>query len=203
MQISNTAIIHKNVTLGKNCFIEDYVIIGSTPSGYKDGQLDTVIGDNAVIRSFTVIYAGTHIGKNFRTGNKANIRELNNIGDNVSIGTLSVVEHHVKIGNGVRIHTQVFVPEFCILEDDVWLGPNVVLTNAKYPRSPNVDQALRGVHIRKNAKIGGNATILPGVIIGENALVGAGAVVTKDAPDNTVLAGNPAKVINYLHKLPY
>ena len=202
MRLAKTAIVHKNVKIGKNCVIEDYVILGAMPSGYEDGQLDTVIGDNAVIRSHTVIYAGNYIGKNFQTGNKTNIRELNEIGDNVSIGTLSVVEHHVKIGNEVRIHTQVFIPEYCILEDNAWLGPNVVLTNAKYPRSPHVKQSLSGVHVKKNAKIGANATVLAGVIIAENALVGAGSVVTKGVPDNTVVAGNPAKIINYIDKLP-
>src|SRR3989337_548871 len=108
--ISETAIIHPNVILGKDCVVEDFVIIGTPPKGYKPGDLETIIGDNAIIRSHTVIYAGNSIGNNFQTGNKANIRELNEIGDNVSIGTLSVVEHHVKIGNGARIHTQVFIP---------------------------------------------------------------------------------------------
>ena len=80
-----------------------------------------------------MIYAGNVIGRNFQTGNKVNIRESNRIGDNVSVGTLSVIEHHVEIGNNVRIHTQVFIPEFSVLEDGCWIGPNVVFTNAKYP----------------------------------------------------------------------
>src|SRR3990172_517711 len=116
--ISKTAIIHPNVKLGKNCIIEDFVIIGTTPKGYNIGEIETVIGDNAVIRSHTVIYAGNQIGNNFQTGNKTNIRELNKIGNNVSIGTLSVVEHHVSIGDGVRIHSQVFIPEFSVLEEE-------------------------------------------------------------------------------------
>ena len=193
--ISKTAIIYPGVRLGKDCVIEDFVIIGSPPRGYNTGELETIIGDNAIIRSHTVIYAGNRIGNNFQTGNKANIRELNEIGDDVSIGTLSVIEHHVKIGHGVRVHTQVFIPEYCVLEDGCWIGPNVVLTNAKYPRSKNVKELLRGVYVKKNAKIGANVTVLPGVIIGENALVGAGSVVTKDVNKDTVAAGNPAKII--------
>ena len=83
-----------------------------------------------------MIYAGNVIGRNFQTGNKVNIRESNRIGDNVSVGTLSVIEHHVEIGDSVRIHTQAFIPEYSVLEEGCWIGPNVVLTNAKYPAVP-------------------------------------------------------------------
>ena len=193
--ISERAIIYPNVKLGKNCIIEDFVIIGAPPKDYKPGEIETIIGDNSVIRSHTVIYSGNIIGDNFQTGNKANIRELNEIGNNVSIGTLSVVEHHVKIGNSVRIHTQVFIPEFTILEDECWLGPNVVITNAKYPKSPNVKKELKGAYIKKQAIIGANSTLLPGITIGEHAFIGAGSVVIRDVPDKCVVAGNPAKII--------
>lgn len=195
--------IYDGVSLGKNSIIEDYCIIGVPPRGHKQGDPGTVVGLGAYIRSHTVIYAGNKIGDNFQTGNKVNIRELNDIGNNVSIGTLSVVEHHVEIGNNVRIHSQVFIPEYSILEDNAWLGPNVVLTNAKYPLSPGVKETLKGAVIKKGAKIGANATILPGVVIGENALVGAGAVVVNDVPDNAVVVGNPAKIIKYISELPY
>jgi acetyltransferase-like isoleucine patch superfamily enzyme len=143
------------------------------------------------------------IGRNFQTGNKVNIRELNQIGDNVSVGTLSVIEHHVRIADDVRIHTQVFVPEFSVLEEGCWLGPNVVLTNARYPQSPKVKEELVGPLIKRRAKIGANATLLPGVVIGENALVGAGAVVVHDVPDGAVVVGNPARVIGRIQDLPY
>lgn len=195
--------IFPNVTIGKNAVIEEYVIIGTPPRGRKPGELQTVIGDNAVIRSHTVIYAGNRIGDDFQTGHHVLVREENEIGNHVSIGTASVVEHHVKMGNNVRIHTQAFVPEMSILEDGAWIGPNAVITNAAYPLSPNVKNELKGAIIKKDAKIGANATLLPGITIGENALVGAGAVVTKDVPPNKVVAGNPARVINDVSMLPY
>lgn len=188
--ISKTAIIYSDVTLGEKIEIEDYCIIGQPFAGYRGEP--TIIGDGAVIRSHTVIYAGNVIGKNFQTGNKANIRELNQIGDDVSIGTLSVVEHHVRIEDRVRIHSQVFIPEYSILLQGAWIGPNVVLTNAKYPRSPDVKQNLRGPKIGQDAKIGANTTILPGVEIGAKALIGAGSVVTKDVPSEQICYGNPA-----------
>jgi acetyltransferase-like isoleucine patch superfamily enzyme len=191
--IAPTAIIHPGVKLGAGAVVEDFCIIGAPFRNYNGEP--TVIGDGALIRSHTVIYAGNVIGKNFQTGNKVNIRELNEIGDDVSVGTLSVIEHHVKVGNGARIHTQVFVPEFSTLEEGAWLGPNVVLTNAKFPQSPNVKNELKGPLVRKGAKIGANATILPGVELGGNCLVGAGSVVTKDVEPSAVVGGNPAKKI--------
>ena len=195
--------VYTGVHIGQNTIVEDYCIIGVAPRGKKEGEIDTSIGSGSHIRSHTVIYAGNQIGKNFQTGNKVNIRELNEIGDNVSIGILSVIEHHVRIGDNVRIHSQVFVPEFSVLEDASWIGPNVVLTNAKYPLSPGVKENLKGPTIRKGAKIGANSTILPGIVIGENALVGAGSVVTKDIPDGVVVVGNPAKKIKIVSELPY
>lgn len=193
--ISDKAIIYPNVTLGPGCTVEDYAIIGSPPAGSGKGEMQTIIGGNAIIRSHTVIYAGNRIGENFQTGNKANIRELNEIGDNVNIGTLSVVEHRTRIGNGVRIHTQVFIPEFTVLDSECWIGPNVVITNAKYPASPDAKKELKGVFVKKNAIIGANSTLLPGVVIGRFALIGAGSVVTKDVPDYHVVGGNPARFI--------
>jgi len=201
--ISKTAIVHPNVILGEDCVIEDFVIVGAPPKGYRAGELETIIGDNAIIRSHTVIYAGNRIGNNFQTGNKANIRELNEIGDDVSIGTLSVIEHHVKIGNGVRIHTQAFIPEYCILEEGCWIGPNVVLTNAKYPNSPGVKNELKGCHVKKHSVIGANSTLLPGVIIGSRAVIGAGSVVTKNVNENSVVIGNPAHFLKTTDQLPY
>lgn len=193
--ISKTAVICPNVKIGKNCTIEDFVIIGVPPAGYKTGELKTSIGDNAVIRSHTVIYAGNTIGDHFTSGNKANIRELNKIGDNVSVGSLTAIEHHVKIGKGVRIHTQAFIPEFSVLEDGCWVGPGVVLTNVFHPLCPKAKKCLKGPVIKKRAKIGANVTILPAVVIGEHALVGAGSVVVKDVASYQVVCGNPATMI--------
>ncbi len=191
--IAESAIIHPNVELGNNVIIEEYCVIGAPFSGY-DGE-KTVIGDEAVIRSGTVIYAGNTIGSQFQTGNKANIREFNKIGNNVSIGTLSVVEHHVKISDDVRIHSQVFIPEYTTLEKGCWLGPNVVLTNARFPKHPDAKRELKGACICSNAKIGANATLLPGINVAKNSLIGAGSVVTKDVPEDVIVAGNPARVL--------
>lgn len=201
--ISSKAVIHPNVKLGENVTIEDFCEIGVPPKGFTSGQRPTIIGDNSIIRSGSVVYAGNKIGKNFQTGHKANIRENNTIGDNVSIGTLSVVEHHVTIEDNVRLHTQVFVPEYTTLRKNCWLGPNVVITNASYPKSPHVKKELKGPLIEEDAIIGANSTILPGLTLGAHCLVGAGSVVTKDIAAKDVVAGNPARKIKSKDDLPY
>jgi len=193
-----TSLIYPNVHLDAGATIGEFCIIGEPPQGREPGELETHIGAEATIRSHTVIYAGNRIGAHFQTGHGVLVREANEIGDHVSIGSHSMVEHHVKIGSGVRLHSNVFVPEFTVLEDECWLGPNVVVTNARYPRSRHVKEQLQGATIKRRAKIGANATLLPGVTIGENALVGAGAVVVDDVPDNAVVVGNPARIIKHL-----
>jgi acetyltransferase-like isoleucine patch superfamily enzyme len=123
------------------------------------------------------------------------VRELNEIGDDVSIGTHSIIEHHVKLGDGVRIHSNVFIPEYSTIDAGAWVGPSAVFTNAAYPLGRDAKKMLKGPHLLPGAKIGANATLLPGVVIGRNALVGAGAVVVHDVPHGKVVAGNPARII--------
>ena len=192
--ISPTARIYPNVRLGENVEIGDFAIVGMPPRGKAEGELPTVIGDGSVIRSHTVIYAGNVMGKHFQTGHHVMIREENEIGDDVSVGTSSVVEHHVRIASRARIHSQAFIPEYSVLEEGSWVGPNVVLTNAPHPLCPKAKECLKGPTLKRGAKIGANATILPFLTIGENALVGAGSVVVEDVPDGAVVAGNPARV---------
>lgn len=201
MKTPDSSKLHPHVQLGANATLGEFVIVGEPARGKTPGEVETRIGDDAVIRSHTVIYAGNRIGSNFQTGHGVLVREDNEIGDDVSIGSHAIVEHHVRIGNHARLHSNVFVPEFSILEDGCWLGPNVVVTNARYPLSPDAKTNLKGAHIKRGAKIGANATLLPGVTIGVNALVGAGAVVTQDVPDGAVVVGNPARVIKRIEDI--
>jgi acetyltransferase-like isoleucine patch superfamily enzyme len=198
---SETCKVYPNVEIGLGAEIGDYVIIGKPPRGKKPGELKTVIGRNAVIRSHTVIYAGNVIGDSFQTGHGTMIRECNQIGHHVSIGSHTVVEHHVEVEDAVRIHSQAFIPEYSTLEQGCWIGPNVVLTNARYPLSPQAKQNLKGPTVRRRAKIGANSTLLPGVVVGEDALVGAGTVVVNDIPDGKVVVGNPARAIRDLAEI--
>ena len=194
-------IVHANTRIGPDATLEPYVLLGVPPRGARDGELPLTLGARAHIRSHTVIYAGNTIGDGFQTGHGVLIRESNTIGDDVSIGSHTVLEHHITLGNRVRVHSNAFIPEFSTLEDGAWIGPNVVLTNAAYPLGRGTKESLRGPIIRKAAKVGANATLLPGIVIGRDALVGAGAVVVEDVPDGAVVVGNPAMIINQVAAL--
>jgi len=203
-----TSVIYKPVDLGKKSIVEDYVVLGKPPRAYKAGQLKLVIGDFALLRTGTVIYAGNTVGNNFQTGDYARVREFNEIGDNVSIGGGSVVEGNCKIGDNVRIHSNCFIPEYTSIEKNAWIGPGVVMINVLHPpcpafkkKAPLKGKCCCGPCIKKNAVIGARAVIFPGVIIGEEALVGAGAIVTKDVPAKCVVTGFPAKVIKKIEDL--
>ena len=193
INIARTAIVDSRVEIGDGSVIEEYVVLGS---GATVGDAPSLhIGPEAHIRSHTVLYLGSRIGHRFQTGHGAMIREANTIGDDVSIGSHSIVEHHVEIGNRVRVHSNAFIPEYSVIEDGAWIGPSVTLTNARYPLGRDAKANLRGPIIRRGAKIGANATLLPGVVIGQDALVGAGSVVVRDVPDGAVVVGNPARVV--------
>ena len=153
------------------------------------------IGKNATIREPTIIYPGNQIGDNFTTGHFVSVRENNKIGNNVTLGSHTNLEHHITIEDNVRMHTACLIAEYSIIKHDCWFGPHVVFTNAKYPRSRNVHEELKAPIIEEFVKIGGNATILPGVTVGKHALIGAGALVAKDVPEFAIVIGNPGRVI--------
>lgn len=119
------------------------------------------------------------------------------IGSNCNICAHSLIEGDVIIGNNVTVKSGVFIWEGTRIEDDVFLGPNATLTNDLMPRSKEYPEIFSGITLKQGASIGANATILPGITIGIKAMVGAGAVVTKDVPDYAVVVGNPAKIIRY------
>jgi acetyltransferase-like isoleucine patch superfamily enzyme len=186
--------IYKNVKLGKNCKIGDFVVIGEPPRDKKDGELRTVIGDNAVIRSHTVIYAGNSIGNNFNTGHHVLIRENNEIGDDFSIGSFGEIAFNVKIGKNVKFHSGCHVYESTVIEDDVSLNPGVYVLNTRFPYRPGKKPDLEPVIIRKGAIITARAILMPGIIVGKYAFVGAGSLVNKDVPDYAIVYGRPAQV---------
>ncbi len=160
----------------------------------KKSVIETSILPDRLLRSGTILYKGSSIGKRLVTGHNAIIRENNIIGDDVLVGTNSYLGPGNIIGNNVRIHTNCFL-EGVTLENNVIISPHVVFTNDPYPPCKMCSEKVRGATVGKNSVIGSNATILPGIVIGENVLVGAGSVVTRNIPDGVVVVGNPASIL--------
>jgi acetyltransferase-like isoleucine patch superfamily enzyme len=151
------------------------------------------IGDHSKIRSGTVLYAGSKIGSRLETGHNVIIREQNDIGNDVKIWSNSVIDYGCKIRNNVKIHCGCYVAQQTIIEDNVFMAPGVTIANEKYPTGYYRSARIQAPVIKRGAKLGINATILPGVVIGRDAIVGAGSVVTRDVPAQATVYGNPAR----------
>ena len=202
--VHSSARIYGSTTLGENCTIMENVILGypqhdillhitAQGKAIEDAENPGChIGNDSFIRAGTTIFSNVRTGSRFRTGHNAMVRENTNIGDNVLVGTNVIIDGNVTIGNNVSIQGNVYIPTHVTIEDKVFIGPCAVLANDKYPVRGEY-QPL-GPIIRKGASIGANATLLPGVEIGEGAVVAAGALVSKDVPPWKLALGCPAKV---------
>jgi acetyltransferase-like isoleucine patch superfamily enzyme len=186
--------------LGVGSEIDPTAVLGEIPSRAIP-DLTLRIGAGAVVRSGTVVYAGSKIGDRLQTGHNVVIREESVLGDDVSVWTNSVIDYGCDIGSGVKIHTGVYVAQFTVIRDGVFLAPGVMIANDPHPGCPKSRECMRGPTIERNARIGVNVTILPFVTIGEGALVGSGSVVTRDIPARSVAYGNPARVVSTIEDL--
>lgn len=172
--------------LGSDCEVHPDATLGDD-AGDADGP---VVGDGATIRSGTVIYADVVVGDGFTTGHGAVVREGTVVGDDVVVGTHAVVDGHCRLGSRVSLQTGVYVPTNTRVGDRVFLGPHAVLTNDPYPVRRS--EPLEGPTLADHVTVGANATVLPGVTLGEGSFVAAGAVVTGDVPPETLAVGAPA-----------
>lgn len=199
--IESNCIIRSGVSIGECSNVGANCIIGEHwMDFYKEHEVQChplKIGKNALIRSGSIIYAGSEIGNNFQTGHQVTIREKAKIGDHVSVGTLSDIQGNCKIGNYVRLHSNVHVGQLSQIDDFVWIFPYVVLTNDPTPPSEN----FIGVHIKSFAIVATGAILLPGIQVEMDSLIAAGAIVTKSVKQYAVVGGNPAKEISDVRKI--
>jgi acetyltransferase-like isoleucine patch superfamily enzyme len=190
--------IHPGTVVGAGCVIEDGVVLGKVPklarssaaAGRSSGPL--VIGERVTLCAGCVVFAGASIGDEAIVGDQAYVRERATIGPGTVVGRGSAIDNDVTIGARVRIQTDVYVTGHSVVEDDVFIGPRAMTTNDD---TMNRGGSLEGATLRRACRVGGAAVLVPGVEVGEEAFVAAGAVVTADVPPRAVVMGVPARVV--------
>ena len=203
-KISEHAFIFDNVVLGNNVTIMPGAVIGRPPvsSGAttrknKKDYGDLIIGDDCVIGANAVIYSGTKIGKGSMVCDTACIREEVEIGDNTLIAMAVTINTNTNIGSNVKIMDNTHITGNAVIENNVFIGMLVTMANDNSMGRGNDDlKDMLGPTIREGAIIGQASCLLPGVIIGENSIVGANSVVTKDVEKDTLVMGVPAKKVS-------
>jgi acetyltransferase-like isoleucine patch superfamily enzyme len=195
-------VIYPGTVIGEGCHIADGAVVGKQPalsprSTAKREPLPPLeIGAGTIVSTGAIVFAGTRLGERVIVGDQACIRERVTIGDDVVVGRGSLVENDTTIGRMTRIQADAYVTAYSTLEEDVFIAPCVVTTNDNFMgRTEKRKQLMRGPTIRRGARVGGGAVLCPGVEIGEDAFVGAGAVVVRDVPPRVLVVGNPARVL--------
>jgi UDP-2-acetamido-3-amino-2,3-dideoxy-glucuronate N-acetyltransferase len=194
-EVDPTAVVAPGTVIGAGCVIEPHAVLGKVPrlAGRSAPELPPlVIGDNVTICAGAVLYAGARIGDGAIVGDQAQVRERTTIGERSVIGRGAGIDNDVTIGARVKIQSQVYVTAFSIVEDDVFIGPCAMTTNDDTMGRHGPEYALRGAMLRRACRIGGGAVLTPGVEVGEEAFVAAGAVVTRDVPPRGWVLGVPA-----------
>lgn len=199
--IGANTVVHAGVKLGAGCVVEDLVVLGKRPrlragssaAAIQLGNLE--IGEGVTVCCGAVVYAGAAIGDGAIIGDQAQVRENSRVGTRAVVGRASCVDFNAVVGDRVSIQTGVYITSWAIVEDDVFLGPGVLMTNdntmGRHPRGEPLDAPV----VRRAARIGGATVLVPGVEVGEEAFVGAGAVVTRDVAAREVVLGLPARAV--------
>ena len=198
--VAETAIVFPGTVIGEGCKILDYAVVGKQPalsprSTAKREELPPLeLGAGTVVSTGAVVFAGTTVGERVIVGDQACVRERCSIGDDVVIGRGSLVENDTTVGALTKIQAHAYITAYSLLEDNVFIAPCVITTNDNFMgRTEKRLELLRGPTIRRGARVGGGAVLLPGIEIGEEAFIGAGAVVIRDVPARALMVGNPAR----------
>ena len=201
-EIHPTAAVYPGTVLGEGVRVLENAVVGKQPSlgahstAKREPLAPAAIGDGTVISTGAVVFAGSTVGANCIVGDQSCIRERVTLADDCVLGRGSLIENDTTVGARTRIQAGAYVTAYSTLEEDVFIAPCVVTTNDNYMgRTEKRKAEMRGPTIRRSARVGGGAVICPGVEIGEEAFVGAGAVVTKDVPARKLVVGNPARIL--------
>ena len=201
-EIHPTAIVHPGTVLGEGVKVLENAVVGKQPSlsphstAKRESLPPAEIGDGTVVSTGAIVFAGSRIGARVILGDQSCVRERVSIADDVVLGRGSLVENDTTIGAMTKIQADAYITAYSTLEEHVFVAPCVITTNDNFMgRTERRHELTRGPTIRRGARIGGGAILCPGIEVGEEAFVGAGAVVTKDVPARVVVVGSPARVL--------
>jgi acetyltransferase-like isoleucine patch superfamily enzyme len=201
-EIHETAVVYPGTVLGEGVKVLEHAVVGKQPilsprsTAKRDPLPPTELGAGTIVSTGAVVFAGSTIGERVILGDQSCVRERVTIGDDVVVGRGSLVENDTTIGAMTKIQADAYITAYSTLEDNVFIAPCVVTTNDNFMgRTERRHDLIAGPTIRRGARIGGGVVLCPGIEIGEEAFVGAGAVVTKDVPARMVVVGNPARVV--------
>lgn len=201
-EVAPTAVVYPGTVLGEGVKILDYAVVGKQPSlsprstAKREPLGPAELGPETIVSTGAIVFAGTRIGARVVVGDQACVRERVEIGDDVVVGRGSLIENDTTVGAMTKIQADAYITAYSTLEEHVFIAPCVVTTNDNFMgRTERRHELIAGPTIRRGARIGGAAVLCPGVEIGEEAFVGAGAVVTEDVPPRVIVVGNPARVL--------
>ena len=197
-----SAIVYPGTVLGEGVRVLENAVVGKQPTlsprstAKREDLAPAVLGAGTIVSTAAVVFAGSTIGARVIVGDQSCVRERVTIGDDAVVGRGALIENDTTIGALTKIQANAYITAYSTLEDNVFVAPCVVTTNDDFMgRTERRHELIKGPTIRRGARIGGGAILCPGVDIGEEAFVGAGAVVTKNVPQRVIVVGNPARVL--------
>jgi acetyltransferase-like isoleucine patch superfamily enzyme len=201
-EIHPTATVYPGTVLGEGVKVLEGAVVGKQPTlsprstAKRESLPPAELGDGTIVSTGAIVFAGSRVGARVILGDQSCVRERVQVGDDVVLGRGSLIENDTTVGARTKIQAGAYITAYSALEDDVFIAPFVVTTNDNFMgRTERRHDLIKGPTIRRGARIGGGAILCPAVEIGEEAFVGAGAVVTKDVPPRMLVVGNPARVL--------
>jgi UDP-3-O-[3-hydroxymyristoyl] glucosamine N-acyltransferase len=200
-RIGAHAVIEPGTVLAAGVEVQPHAVLGKAPklarhsTAGREAPPPLEVREGAVVCAGAVVFAGAIVGVDAIVGDQAFVRERAVLGEGTVIGRGSAVDNDVRIGARVRVQTDVYLTAYSVIEDDVFVGPGVLTTNDSTMARHGAELALRGATLRRACRVGGAVVLVPGVEVGEEAFVAAGAVVTRDVPPRAVVMGVPARAV--------